>query len=243
MIQMEQILKSYKIGKEEVSVLKKINVQIHEGEFVAIMGPSGSGKTTLMNLIGCLDRPTSGQYWLKNEQVSEYNDVKLAHLRNRSIGFVFQQFQLLPRLNALKNVELPMIYAGIPRKERIMRAKDALSKMELGDRMEHLPNELSGGQKQRVAIARAIVNRPDIILADEPTGALDTKTGAVIMGLFNKLNKEEGTTIIIVTHEHEISEYAERVIHVRDGEITDGDSSVGSNSNSFERSSEEAVSN
>jgi len=172
-----------------------------------------------MNIIGCLDRPTSGDYWLNGERVSEYDDAKLAKVRNRSIGFVFQQFQLLSRLDALKNVELPMVYAGISRKERRERAAEALEKVGLADRMSHLPNELSGGQKQRVAIARAIVNQPAIILADEPTGALDTKTSASIMEQFKQLN-EEGTTLVVVTHEPEVAEYAERIIFVRDGVIT-----------------------
>lgn len=218
MIRLEKIVKSYTIGKEDIPVLKNIDLSVSKGEFVAIMGPSGSGKSTLMNIIGCLDRPTSGNYWLDGERVSEYDDTKMAKVRNRSIGFVFQQFQLLARLNALKNVELPMVYAGIPKKEREKRAEAALEKVGLADRMTHLPNELSGGQKQRVAIARAIVNKPAIILADEPTGALDTKTGVSIMEQFRALN-EEGTTLVIVTHEPEIAEYAKRTIVVRDGMI------------------------
>ncbi|MFS8580486.1 MAG: ABC transporter ATP-binding protein [Novibacillus thermophilus] len=219
MIRLDNIVKSYTVGKEDVPVLKGVNVTVSKGEFVAIMGPSGSGKSTLMNIIGCLDRPTSGDYWLNGERVSEYDDAKLAKVRNRSIGFVFQQFQLLSRLDALKNVELPMVYAGISRKERRERAAEALEKVGLADRMSHLPNELSGGQKQRVAIARAIVNQPAIILADEPTGALDTKTSASIMEQFKQLN-EEGTTLVVVTHEPEVAEYAERIIFVRDGVIT-----------------------
>jgi len=219
MIRLDNIVKSYTIGKEVVPVLKGVSVTVSKGEFVAIMGPSGSGKSTLMNIIGCLDRPTSGDYWLNGERVSEYDDTKLAKVRNRSIGFVFQQFQLLSRLDALKNVELPMVYAGIPKKERQERAAEALKKVGLADRMTHLPNELSGGQKQRVAIARAIVNQPAIILADEPTGALDTKTSASIMEQFRQLN-EEGTTLVVVTHEPEVAEYAERIIFVRDGVIT-----------------------
>ena len=224
MIRLDNIVKSYTVGKEDVPVLKGVNVTVSKGEFVAIMGPSGSGKSTLMNIIGCLDRPTSGDYWLNGERVSEYDDAKLAKVRNRSIGFVFQQFQLLSRLDALKNVELPMVYAGISRKERRERAAEALEKVGLADRMSHLPNELSGGQKQRVAIARAIVNQPAIILADEPTGALDTKTSASIMEQFKQLN-EEGTTLVVVTHEPEVAEYAERIIFVRDGVIMgEGDS-------------------
>lgn len=224
MIRLDNIVKSYTIGKEVVPVLKGVSVTVSKGEFVAIMGPSGSGKSTLMNIIGCLDRPTSGDYWLNGERVSEYDDTKLAKVRNRSIGFVFQQFQLLSRLDALKNVELPMVYAGIPKKERQERAAEALKKVGLADRMTHLPNELSGGQKQRVAIARAIVNQPAIILADEPTGALDTKTSASIMEQFRQLN-EEGTTLVVVTHELEVAEYAERTVLVRDGVIMgEGDS-------------------
>lgn len=219
MIRLQSLKKSYTIGKEAVEVLKGIDLQINSGEFTAIMGPSGSGKSTLMNMIGCLDSPTSGEYYLNELLVSDYNENELARVRNESIGFVFQQFQLLPRLNALKNVELPMIYAGMKKKEREERAAEALLKVGLGDRMQHLPNELSGGQKQRVAIARAIVNEPDLILADEPTGALDSKTSVQIMDLFTMLNKE-GTTIILVTHESEIARYAERTVFVRDGMIT-----------------------
>ena len=222
MIQLEGITKSYPIGKDFIDVLKTINLTIDEGEFVAIMGPSGSGKSTLMNIIGCLDKPTSGSYFLNGEDVSHYKDSELAKVRNQSIGFVFQQFQLLPRLNALRNVELPMIYSGAGKKERMIRASEALKKVGLGDRMEHLPNELSGGQKQRVAIARAIVNKPKLILADEPTGALDTKTSISIMEEFTRLN-EEGTTVVIVTHESEIAEYAKRTIMVRDGVIVSND--------------------
>ncbi|KUP07574.1 macrolide ABC transporter ATP-binding protein [Bacillus coahuilensis p1.1.43] len=218
MISLNSIVKSYTIGKETFDVLKGIDVTIHEGEYVAIMGPSGSGKSTLMNMIGCLDKPTKGEYLFENENISNYKEHELAAVRNRSIGFVFQQFQLLPRLTALKNVELPMVYAGISKKERAERAKQALVKVGLEDRIHHLPNELSGGQKQRVAIARALVNEPKIILADEPTGALDTKTSESIMDLFTSLNRE-GTTIILVTHENEVAEYANRVIFVRDGLI------------------------
>ncbi|MFD1350840.1 ABC transporter ATP-binding protein [Oceanobacillus caeni] len=216
MIRLESVRKSYKLGKEDVEVLKGIDLTINKGEFTAIMGPSGSGKSTIMNIIGCLDRPSSGDYFLNEKLVSEYDDKALARVRNQSIGFVFQQFQLLPRLNAWKNVELPMIYAGLKKKEREERAKEALEKVGLADRMYHLPNELSGGQKQRVAIARAIVNQPDLILADEPTGALDTKTSVQIMELFTMLNLE-GTTIVMVTHEQEVAVYAQRQIHVRDG--------------------------
>ena len=218
MIRLESITRSFLLGKESVPVLNGIDLKIHEGEFAAIMGPSGSGKSTLMNIIGCLDKPTEGEYYLGGENVSHYNDKELARVRNQSIGFVFQQFHLLPRLSALKNVELPMIYAGISKKERQARAEEALIKVGLIDRMNHLPNALSGGQKQRVAIARAIVNTPKLILADEPTGALDSKTSKDIMEQFKELN-EEGVTIIVVTHESEVAEYANRTIMVRDGRI------------------------
>ncbi|MFZ7944224.1 MULTISPECIES: ABC transporter ATP-binding protein [Bacillaceae] len=218
MIQLESITKSFLLGKESVPVLNGISLEIKNGEFAAIMGPSGSGKSTLMNIIGCLDKPTEGNYFLGGENVSHYNDKELARVRNQSIGFVFQQFHLLPRLSALKNVELPMIYAGIGKKERQARAEEALVKVGLSDRMDHLPNALSGGQKQRVAIARSIVNKPKLILADEPTGALDTKTSMDIMEQFRELNVE-GVTVIVVTHEPEVAEYANRTIMVRDGMI------------------------
>ncbi|WFA06757.1 ABC transporter ATP-binding protein [Bacillus sp. HSf4] len=218
MIQLSKVKKSYQIGKETFDVLHSIDVVIERGEYLSIMGPSGSGKSTLMNIIGCLDRPSSGIYKLDGEDVSSYKDKELAAVGNQSIGFVFQQFQLLPRLNAKKNVELPMIYAGIGKKERQERAERALEKVGLKDRMLHMPSELSGGQKQRVAIARAIVNEPKLILADEPTGALDTKTSISIMEQFSELNAE-GTTVLLVTHEPEIADYTNRVIMVRDGEI------------------------
>ncbi|MEH7375231.1 ABC transporter ATP-binding protein [Neobacillus drentensis] len=218
MIRLESITRSFLLGKESVHVLNGISLTIRKGEFAAIMGPSGSGKSTLMNIIGCLDKPTEGEYYLGGENVSHYNDKELARVRNQSIGFVFQQFHLLPRLSALKNVELPMIYAGISKKERQARAEEALIKVGLSDRMNHLPNSLSGGQKQRVAIARAIVNTPKLILADEPTGALDSKSSKDIMEQFKELN-EEGVTIIVVTHESEVAEYANRTIMVRDGMI------------------------
>ncbi|MCY8576947.1 ABC transporter ATP-binding protein [Bacillus haynesii] len=218
MIELAQVKKSYQIGGETIDVLREINMKIETGEYLSIMGPSGSGKSTIMNIIGCLDRPTSGIYRLDGEDISSYGERELAGVRNRLIGFVFQQFQLLPRLNAIKNVELPMIYSGIPRKERRERAERALEKVGLKDRMRHMPNELSGGQKQRVAIARAIVNEPKLILADEPTGALDTKTSRDIMEQFTELN-EEGTTVVLVTHEPEIADYTSRIIMVRDGVI------------------------
>ncbi|MGG1368368.1 ABC transporter ATP-binding protein [Priestia megaterium] len=218
MIELVGISKSYFLGKDEVPILKDINLKIKGGEFLAIMGPSGSGKSTLMNIIGCLDQASSGSYLLNEEDISRYSDEQLAKVRNLHIGFVFQQFQLLPRLTAAENVELPMVYAGVPRKERKKRAEEALKKVGLSERVKHLPNELSGGQKQRVAIARAIVNNPTIILADEPTGALDTKTSESIMEQFSNLNLE-GTTIVIVTHEPEIANHASRKIIVRDGQI------------------------
>jgi putative ABC transport system ATP-binding protein len=225
MIELTAITKSYKVGTETLDVLQDINLTINEGEFVAIMGPSGSGKSTLMNVIGCLDNPTSGMYLLDKEDISAYKDEELAKVRNLSIGFVFQQFQLLPRLTALKNVELPMIYAGVGKKEREERARQALEKVGLSERVNHLPNELSGGQKQRVAIARSIVNEPKLILADEPTGALDSKTSVSIMEQFTALNKE-GTTVILVTHEQEVADYAKRIITVRDGFILSDEEQV-----------------
>src|SRR5690625_1775665 len=225
MIRLDKIMKSYPVAGEDLVVLRDIDLHISQGEFVAIMGPSGSGKSTLMNIIGCLDKPTSGSYYLNEKLVSDYDEKELAKVRNQSVGFVFQQFQLLPRLNALQNVELPMIYAGISKKDRKERATEALEKVGLGDRLTHLPNALSGGQKQRVAIARAIVNEPNIILADEPTGALDSKTGVQIMEMFTLLN-QEGTTVIVVTHEAEVASYADRTVFVRDGMLTSAESVV-----------------
>jgi putative ABC transport system ATP-binding protein len=218
MIELVNIHKSYHLGKEEVPILKDINLKIYDGEFVAIMGPSGSGKSTLMNIIGCLDRSSSGSYLLNEQEISTYSDEQLAKVRNIHIGFVFQQFQLLPRLTAVENVELPMVYAGVARKERRARAEAALEKVGLSERMKHLPSELSGGQKQRVAIARSIVNNPTLILADEPTGALDTKTSADIMDQFSKLNAD-GTTVVVITHEPEVAEYTSRTVIVRDGKV------------------------
>ncbi|WP_032510948.1 ABC transporter ATP-binding protein [Streptococcus suis] len=220
LIRLTNINKSYKNGDQELRVLKDIDLEVEEGEFLAIMGPSGSGKSTLMNIIGLLDRSTTGNYWLEGEEVSQLSEKKLASVRNDQIGFVFQQFFLLSKLNALQNVELPLIYAGVPANQRKKLAKCYLEKVELAERMTHLPSELSGGQKQRVAIARALVNTPAIILADEPTGALDTKTGEQIMELLTELNNE-GKTIIMVTHEPEIAAYAKRKIVLRDGVITE----------------------
>ena len=220
MMRLNNISKIYKNGKLTVPVLHNIDLEIDHGEFVAIMGPSGSGKSTLMNIIGFLDSPTDGTYELNGNIINSFNENKLANLRNKHIGFVFQQFFLLTRQNALKNVESPLIYADIPRRERRERATEMLEKVGLSDRLGHLPNELSGGQKQRVCIARALVNNPEVILADEPTGALDTKTSAQIMQLLVELNNE-GKTIIVVTHEEEVSAYADRIIFLRDGVITE----------------------
>jgi putative ABC transport system ATP-binding protein len=217
-IRTEALAKVYQMGAEEVHALRGIDVEIHKGEYVAIMGPSGSGKSTLMNLIGCLDSPSSGRYWLAGRLVSELDDDELAYIRNKEIGFVFQTFNLLPRATALHNVELPLIYNGTPAEERIERAKKALERVDLVPRMHHKPNELSGGQRQRVAIARALVNNPSIVLADEPTGNLDSKTGEEIMNLFENLHAQ-GNTIILVTHEMDIAQHAHRVIFIRDGKI------------------------
>ena len=218
MIKTEDLWKTYEMGSTEVHALQGVSFSISRNEYVAIMGPSGSGKSTLMNLIGCLDTPTKGRYWLNEKLVSAMDDDELAHIRNKEIGFVFQTFNLLARATALHNVELPLIYSGIPSKERIARAKQSLALVELSDRMHHKPNELSGGQRQRVAIARALVNHPSIILADEPTGNLDSQTGIDIMKLFDRLHAE-GNTIILVTHERDIAEFAHRVISIRDGKI------------------------
>src|ERR1700676_3844703 len=217
-IKTEGLAKDYIMGSEAVHALCGVDLQIRRGEYVAIMGPSGSGKSTLMNLIGCLDTPTSGKYWLAGRLVSELDDDDLAAIRNKEIGFVFQTFNLLPRATALHNVELPLIYNGTPAEERLVKAKRALEAVDLSDRMQHKPNELSGGQRQRVAIARALVNSPSIVLADEPTGNLDTKTGDEIMALFARLHSD-GNTIILVTHENDIARRADRVIHVRDGKV------------------------
>ncbi len=218
MISTEDLWKTYDMGSEQVHALRGINLRIQRNEYVAIMGPSGSGKSTLMNLIGCLDSPSKGQYWLNQQLVSDLDDDELARIRNKEIGFVFQTFNLLARATSLHNVELPLIYAGIPAEERAERAKGALTSVGMESRMSHKPNELSGGQRQRVAIARALVNKPAIILADEPTGNLDSQTGNEIMALFDRLHSE-GNTIVLVTHEHDIAEYAHRIVSIRDGVV------------------------
>jgi putative ABC transport system ATP-binding protein len=217
-IHAEDLWRTYQMGAEEIQALRGVTFEIQKGEYVAVMGPSGSGKSTLMNLIGCLDTPSKGRYVLRGKVVSEMNDDELAAVRNREIGFVFQTFNLLPRATALHNVELPLVYAGIPKEKRIDMAKKALEMVDLGDRMTHKPNELSGGQRQRVAVARALVMNPSILLADEPTGNLDTATGEEIMRLFERLH-EQGNTIILVTHEKDIADHAHRTIHIRDGKI------------------------
>ena len=210
--------KTYIMGDQEINAVSGVDIQIKRGEYVAIMGPSGSGKSTLMNLIGCLDTPSRGDYFINGNLVSQMTDDQLANIRNREIGFVFQTFNLLPRASALHNVELPLIYAGVEPKERIERARASLESVDLGQRMHHKPNEMSGGQRQRVAIARALVNRPSILLADEPTGNLDSATGVEIMALFERLY-QAGNTIIVVTHEHDIALHAHRIIFVRDGKV------------------------
>ncbi len=218
LIETKDIWKTYTMGDEEIHALRGVSIQIEKGEYVAIMGPSGSGKSTLMNLIGCLDTPSKGTYLLNGKEASTMNDNELARIRNEEIGFVFQTFNLLPRATALHNVELPLVYAGISSRDRLERAKQALEKVELGPRMNHKPNELSGGQRQRVAIARALVNNPSILLADEPTGNLDSKTGVEIMALFSRLH-EAGNTIVLVTHEADVAAHANRQILIRDGQV------------------------
>jgi putative ABC transport system ATP-binding protein len=218
LIAMHDIWKTYQMGSEKVHALRGVSFTVEKGEYLAIIGPSGSGKSTLMNLIGCLDTPSQGEYWINGKLVSSMNDDELARIRNKEVGFVFQTFNLLARATALHNVELPLIYAGMSSTERHEKAKQSLASVDLTERMMHRPNELSGGQRQRVAIARALVNHPSILLADEPTGALDTATSYEIMGLFEKLHAE-GNTIILVTHEHDIAERAHRVISIRDGQI------------------------
>ena len=220
LIETRDLWKTYVMGAEEIHALRGVSLHIARGEYVAIMGPSGSGKSTLMNLIGCLDTPTKGSYVLNGKEVSTMDDDELARVRNEEIGFVFQTFNLLPRATALHNVELPLVYAGVSARERQQRAREALEKVDLASRMNHKPNELSGGQRQRVAIARALVNNPSILLADEPTGNLDSKTGVEIMSLFARLH-EAGNTIIVVTHEADIAAFAHRVIHIRDGQVED----------------------
>jgi putative ABC transport system ATP-binding protein len=217
-IDIEGVTKLYKMGSEIIHALRGVALKIHRNEYIAIMGPSGSGKSTLMNLIGCLDTATKGQYYINGNLVSDLTDDELARIRNKEIGFVFQTFNLLPRATSLHNVELPLIYAGVPADQRVQRAKQALAMVDLEDRMHHKPTELSGGQRQRVAVARALVNNPSILLADEPTGNLDSATGNEIMGLFDRLY-QQGNTIVLVTHEHDIAMYAHRVIHVRDGKV------------------------
>jgi putative ABC transport system ATP-binding protein len=219
MISTVDLWKTYDMGSEQqVQALRGVNLNIRGNEYVAIMGPSGSGKSTLMNLIGCLDTPSKGQYWLNGQLVSELDEDELARIRNKEIGFVFQTFNLLARATALHNVELPLIYAGIPSEQRIERSRAVLASVGMAERMTHKPNELSGGQRQRVAIARALVNHPSIILADEPTGNLDSQTGNEIMALFDRLHAQ-GNTIVLVTHEHDIAEYAHRIIHIKDGVV------------------------
>ena len=217
-LKLTDICKDYKQGKEPVRVLKNINLTVEKGEYLAIMGPSGSGKTTLMNLIGCLDVPTSGEYELDGKNLKDLSDDALAEIRNKHIGFVFQHFHLMPKMDAVENVALPLLYAGVPLKERRERAEEALKAVGLEERMHFLPNQMSGGQCQRVAIARAMVGKPDLLLADEPTGALDTKSGAQIMDIFRRLS-EEGMTIIMITHEHSIAECADKIYHILDGEL------------------------
>ena len=217
-IQLDNIRKSYFMGKQELQVLKGISLDINKNEYVALMGPSGSGKSTLMNILGCLDSPTSGDYYLNRHQVSKMLDNDLAEVRNKEIGFVFQQFNLLPRLTAAENVALPLIYAGISKKQRTEMAMHVLEQVDLADRSHHRPNELSGGQCQRVAIARALVNNPSLVLADEPTGNLDTKTSYEIMNIFGKI-QEAGNTIVLVTHEEDIAKYSKRIVRLRDGVI------------------------
>jgi putative ABC transport system ATP-binding protein len=218
LIETVDLWKTYVMGEEEIHALRGVSIQIEKGEYVAIMGPSGSGKSTLMNLIGCLDTPSKGSYLLNGKQVSQMNDNELARIRNEEIGFVFQTFNLLPRATALRNVELPLVYAGVTAKDREQRARAALDKVELSARMNHRPNELSGGQRQRVAIARALVNNPSILLADEPTGNLDSKTGHEIMALFERLH-QAGNTIVLVTHEADVAAFAYRTIQIRDGKV------------------------
>ena len=220
--EMQGINKFYQMGDEQAHILKDVDLSISQGEYISVLGPSGSGKSTLMNIIGCLDVPTSGRYMLHGREIDEMSEIELAQIRSQEIGFIFQSHQLLPRLTAQKNVELPLIYAGIPPRERRRRASEMLDRVGLSDRKGHYPNQLSGGQQQRVAIARALVGNPSILLADEPTGALDQKTGRQVMALFQELS-DEGRTIIMITHDMNIASYAKRVVHIIDGELTEGE--------------------
>ena len=226
LIELRDIRKSYRMGKSQLEVLHGVSICAEQGEFIAMMGPSGSGKSTTMNVLGCLDVPTSGEYFLDGKNVADLSTDQLAVIRNQMIGFVFQGFNLLQRSSALANVELPMLYAGIPRKERLKRARESLERIGLGDRMDHDPSQLSGGQQQRVAIARGIVNRAPILMADEPTGNLDSKTSDEIMLLFQELNREEGITIVLVTHEADVAAYAKRILHFKDGLIVNDELNV-----------------
>ncbi len=218
LISLQDIRKTYVLGDQTVHALKKIDLDIHQGEYVALMGPSGSGKSTLMNIIGCLDTPSAGKYWLNQKEVSMMSDVELSKVRNDEIGFVFQTFNLLNRLSSLENVALPLVYAGVSQKERLERARETLNKVGLGNRLDHKPNELSGGQRQRVAVARALINNPSLLLADEPTGNLDTQTSHEIMGLFEEIHAG-GNTIVLVTHEEDIAKHAKKIVRLRDGLI------------------------
>ena len=218
LISLQNIRKTYVLGDQTVHALKQIDLDIHQGEYVALMGPSGSGKSTLMNIIGCLDTPSAGQYWLNQKEVSQMTDIELSKVRNDEIGFVFQTFNLLNRLSSLENVALPLVYAGVPQKERLERARETLNKVGLGNRLDHKPNELSGGQRQRVAVARALINNPSLLLADEPTGNLDTHTSHEIMGLFEEIHAA-GNTIVLVTHEEDIANHAKKIVRLRDGLI------------------------
>ena len=218
LISLQNIRKTYVLGDQTVHALKQIDLDIHQGEYVALMGPSGSGKSTLMNIIGCLDTPSAGKYWLNQKEVSQMTDIELSKVRNDEIGFVFQTFNLLNRLSSLENVALPLVYAGVSQKERLERARETLNKVGLGNRLDHKPNELSGGQRQRVAVARALINNPSLLLADEPTGNLDTQTSHEIMGLFEEIHAA-GNTIVLVTHEEDIANHAKKIVRLRDGLI------------------------